>query len=277
MDLTKTSLFEDGHLGDVGTGLYVDALLNKELANLDADVRFHVQECPACKDKILEIYSFLNDTKRLEKPFPMPGFLKEAAGRSKPGILPGYLKRMAAIFFFVAIFLGAYFWMLQDGMLREGVNPLPGDRTQQDVSATSGKMDNEGIQAAPIHVVPKMTKPVPEGVKRNFRINRNLEYMIGSNYRSKSVEVMTPANGETLEGRIHFSWKALSKDALLLKILNNRNETLYTYPIDSDKERTVFEFEERLKPGLYYWKLESGVDLVHVGKFIRGASTSPKE
>ena len=281
--MKNVSLFEGGHLSDESTGLYIDALLNKELADLNPDIRSHVQDCPECKDKILEIYSFLNSTGDTENAhaIPMPGFLKEVAAKPNARIFPVYLKRMAAVFFFTAVFLGAYFLVFQNSQIWERSASLPDDAKQQSGKVNPGTKERIGTRKSSVKKeddpLPQITKSTTVRVKRNFRVNRNLEYMVDSNIRSTSIEVLTPANGDTLHKDIRFSWKALSANALMLKILNNRNETLYSYRVDSGLGQTVFEFNQPLKPGLYYWKLELGQDLVHVGKFyIRRPATSPK-
>ena len=283
MDLKNVSLFEDGHLSDEAAGLYIDALLNKELTDLHPEIRSHVQDCLECKDKILEIYSFLNSTTKEESTIPMPGFLEEVAAQPKARVFPVYLKRMAAVFFVTAVFLGAYFLVFQDtSLLRTTpsdtghspkgtgvVEPAQQGRTGT-IEKTPATKDDERV--------PQIKKTTSERVKRNFKVNRNLEYMVDSNFRSTSVEVLTPENGATIGGDIRFSWKALSANPLVLKILNNQNEILYSYNVQAGQGQTVFEFSETLKPGLYYWKLEQGHDLAHVGKFlVRRPLTSPTE
>ena len=283
MDVKDVSLIEDGHLSDEAAGLYIDALMTKNFSDLQPEIRSHAQDCSECKEKILEIYSFLNSTDKTENAMPMPGFLKEVASRSEKSVLPMYLKRMAAVFFVTAVFLGVYFLVFQNNpdvhtFITDSNHSqrLPGstEASQPAQPGATKKTETPKGDAS----LPQIKKATSERVKRNFKVNRNLEYMVDSNFRSTSVEVLIPENGVTLQGDIRFSWKALAAKPMLLKILNNRNETLFSYRVLAGQGQTVFEFNETLKPGLYYWKLEQGHDLAHVGKFfIRSSATSPIE
>jgi hypothetical protein len=283
MDFKDVSQFEDGHLSDEAAGLYIDALLNKELTDLHPEIRTHVQDCPECKDKILEIYSFLNSTTKIENTIPMPGFLEEVAMQPKERMFPAYLKRMAAVFFVTAVFLGAYFLVFQNSSVFQTATPDPDHSRQRAGVVESAQQNQTGIikkTATPKddEHLPQIKKATSERIKKDFKVNRNLEYMVDSNFRSTSIEVLTPENGSTLERGIRFCWKALAANPLVLKILNNQNEILYSYRVQAGQGQTVFEFNERLKPGLYYWKLERGHDLAHVGKFfVRRSLTSPTE
>lgn len=283
MDVKNVSLIEDGHLSDEAAGLYIDALMTKNFSDIHPDIRSHVQDCSECKDKILEIYSFLNSTENTDNSIPMPGFLEEVASRSEKSVFPMYLKRMAAIFFVTAVFLGVYFLVFQNN---PDVHTIMTDSNHSQRQTGSTNASQPAFPGATKKTetpkgdasLPQIKKATSEQVKRNFKVNRNLEYMVDSNFRSTSVAILTPENGITLQGDIRFSWKALVAKPLLLKILNNRNETLYSYRVQSGQGQTVFEFNEPLKPGLYYWKLEQGHDLAHVGKFfIRSSATSPIE
>jgi hypothetical protein len=107
----------------------------------------------------------------------------------------------------------------------------------------------------------KMTAHLPD---LQYQVNTNLENMIGSRLRSGLFEALTPKNNSVLTIPIQFSWKNEFLTPHTLKIVNNMNDLLFQYPVKGNS----FEFTGNLQPGLYYWKIESQNELLHVGKFF---------
>jgi hypothetical protein len=101
---------------------------------------------------------------------------------------------------------------------------------------------------------------------KDFRINPNLEYMINSQLRDETIKVNSPTNNSIVENNIVFNWESFASKPIQLKILNNENDILFEYSIQTN----TFVLEETLSPGLYYWKLENQTDLLYVGKFFIG-------
>jgi hypothetical protein len=177
--------------------------------------------------------------------------------------------RLAAAFFVTALLLGTYFFVYKDGSaLRELLFPSStnedvqtvdlGEEPPQDTITTP---EDNGTGTDNGKPVKKTTKPLPPP---NFRVNPNLESMIGTQYRSVAVQIVSPVNNSTLSGDIVFSWKKNIHSTLTLKIINNKNKTACHYSIEGNR----FVFKEKLAPGLYYWKLENRHDLLYIGKFF---------
>ena len=98
----------------------------------------------------------------------------------------------------------------------------------------------------------------------NFAPLPYLETMVSDVHRAYSIEVFHPKNGENTTGQIKFEWENDITDVIYLKILNNKGDELFAF----ETQEQDFSFNQKLEPGLYYWKLESEDDLLHVGKFF---------
>ncbi len=102
----------------------------------------------------------------------------------------------------------------------------------------------------------------------NFVESDDLEYMIKQGVRDEGeVEIISPEAGSKTSGEILFKWIPDSGEKVQLKILNNREETLFKFSLRNN-ELLFNVVENDLGPGLYYWKLEGESNLLHVGKFL---------
>ena len=98
-----------------------------------------------------------------------------------------------------------------------------------------------------------------------FAANTTLENFIGRDERGESkVEIISPSIGADIKMPIKFEWMTARKNMTLnFVILNNRNSSVYERLINGN-ELTI---DSKLKPGLYYWKLESTNEAEAMGKF----------
>jgi hypothetical protein len=62
---------------------------------------------------------------------------------------------------------------------------------------------------------------------------------------------------------ILFRWEKSGTEPLRLKILNNKGDKLFSFPVSENQ----YLFREELPPGLYYWKVETDDDF-RIGKFF---------
>lgn len=90
------------------------------------------------------------------------------------------------------------------------------------------------------------------------------ESMLGSNLRSDSFTILSPPQNRQYDigSTISFQWKHEEIKVATLKIINTKDQTVYT-----KKVTTPFSYRQVLKKGLYYWKLENEQGLLHLGKF----------
>lgn len=115
------------------------------------------------------------------------------------------------------------------------------------------------------------TKKQPsKGTKKTaFTPNRQWELRLRERLRSgQEVRMLAPVSEENVTGsKVKFSWERnQEKGKLFLGILSNENmEVFYREVFDS--QALIDTKENNLKPGLYYWVLESEQDVLAVGKF----------
>ncbi len=270
----EDQLFENGHLNDEITARYADAVLEGGTSDLPEDALLHVEECVDCKDRIIELSMFLRNPDAGETE---PRDVSTEAPW-KPRSQPRrqwylYPMRIAALFFVAALLIGTYFFVYKDGSAVRDLlfksrgtgetQPLQDDqkgKTPQDVKTPAGT--GETTETAVKKAVPKKSVRVPA----NFRVNPNLESMIGTRYRSVAVQVHSPRDNTTLTvgDDIAFAWKQTTPGPVTFKVIDNKNRMACQYEVRGGK----FTLKEHLGPGLYYWKLEDHEDLLYIGKFF---------
>ncbi len=91
-----------------------------------------------------------------------------------------------------------------------------------------------------------------------------MEFLVNQQFRAEAISIKSPVNDGWKENPITFSWSGHATMQLYVSIVNNAGETILSQPA-TDCSHTL---NQDLSPGLYYWKLESDNDLVHVGKFL---------
>lgn len=110
--------------------------------------------------------------------------------------------------------------------------------------------------------------PVSEIVAQyaeNFAENPILENFIDRVTRSDTpVNLLAPANGDTLEMPAMFSWESASAAAEFeLRIVDNKNQVVWQGSTTETSARVDLHSE----PGLYYWMLRADGELQGVRKF----------
>lgn len=271
MKATKNNLMYGEHIGESEAALYVDCILKDDLSSLKDDVLEHVAACPECKDKILDLYLFLRNPDAAAAAGAQGEIIKFPAA-------PGrrfFSRKAAAVFVLFALILTAYFLVFKKEPFSGKQAPgITGNRLQQRTAETGPAQSQDA--ASPDAVRNDERVPEASGIDASrqgapgrltppeYRVNPNLENMIGNRLRSAAVQVHSPQDNIYLKRDILFSWEDSQTKPLHLKILNNKNEVLFEYSTTENR----FVFEEKLGAGLYYWKLESNNDLLYVGKFL---------
>ncbi len=113
---------------------------------------------------------------------------------------------------------------------------------------------------------PKIIEEKEISINKDFASNDFLENFIQRNVRSEeNIKIIIPKNSDTLGIPILFKWEN-EKEANIfnLIIVNNKNETVW----NMNTSMNEIEFNEKLKPGLYYWKLEMDNEMQYVGRFF---------
>ena len=285
MESKTKDFMEKGHLSDSAAALMVETLLQKQGpdVNVPEEVLNHVEECSPCKDKIIDVVTFLRNPDPIGKSMQKRRLIKVLTGQKagSSGKRYFYPGRIAAVFVVFAFLISTYFLVYKNPSMLD-VNGYKADgagesQAKQDIqikksdSPLEEKSGGEEKSAEDIRrIESRSAEPGIDKKKRDQRrhswysVNSNLENMIGSRLRSGLFEVLTPLDNRVLKVPIHFSWKEALSGSHTLKIVNNKNVVLYKYPVQGRS----FDFTGKLRGGLYYWKMESRSELLYVGKFF---------
>ena len=265
---------QQGNLTEEGLMLYVEALKLDRLDELPEKVLQHIRSHPELEREAIELYSLIAEMDYKELgPHPRLDKKMPVIGRRR------IIYRWAAA---AAVALLAYF-TVQLGPFRSSdpgmadTDPPPVDTLQDRIP----DQPEQEIAEVPETTTPESTEPEtpqkqieePQPDDRqlfaaNFVADETLDGLIGMAVRGGELNVLNPANDTTLlvGENINFAWQYQSTDpsSLTFILLNNRGEILTSTTTASSNYQASSSFE----PGLYYWKLETEDDLIHVGRFF---------
>lgn len=231
------------HLSEEAVALYVDALKLDQLKKLPTELRDHVSECVSCRMSIEQLFSLLEEEKYdqgIEHPF----------FSSRRGLLGKeisyYYKLAAVVLVAVGICAAGYYFAFTQGSHPQ----LPA------VAAVD-------TSKSPVNQHPPAAGKTSALVADNFSPYPGLEDMVNVHFRSSALQVTSPLGDQGAGKSILFAWNPGTAGKVMLKILDNKGEEVFS----ASTENNSCRFGGNLKPGLYYWKLESDDELLHVGKF----------
>ncbi len=238
------------HLTEEGVALYVDALRLERTVELPAEIRIHVEGCEECQRQIVESHEMMKEI-RVDTSGPHPYFDRQVR---EPGVrYTPY--RIAAAVAGVALLAAGYYAIVS----RDSSPPA---YTEQEQIPSVQQTEQNHAQSIPEESKPEgiVAEPV---LADNFTESPNLEDLVQTDFRSTSVEVLSPLNGDVVKTPIRFQWKT-SEEEMTLKILTNKERTVLSNTVTGD----AFIVDRKLAPGLYYWKLETKKELIYTGKFL---------
>lgn len=247
---TKSFFSDTNHLSENGIALYVDAIKLEQLNRLPAAIIFHVEECEECKMQIMGVTELLADEQydtTMSHPFFGP---KEYPSSTFSGIY-----RIAAIFV-IAAFIGTIYYSLSNRM---------SDTIQNKQSLATEQQKQHPVPNDSLTVKRKQSaaKPTDDLIAANLEPSANLDDLVQTQFRSTTIEIISPEVGEIIQSPITFRWKHYDK-RLTIKILSNKELTLISSTLSGDS----FTTSKKFAPGLYYWKLVTDDELLFVGKFL---------
>jgi hypothetical protein len=234
---------EDSHLTEEAVALYVDALKLNTVGQVPEIIRDHVSECAQCKTDVEELFLLLEDEKyELNGQHP---FFRLQPGLAKKGITLAY--RIAAVFLLAVGVYGVFH------LYRHKLDENAGKNVAQNASKVPESSDTS------------VTKKSEKFLADNFAELPSLEDLVRAQYRSIAIEIEAPALGEEVGKSITFKWAHVPGKGLILRIIDNAGKDVHSVRT----AKNGYVFKGTLKPGLYYWKLESKDELLFVGKFLK--------
>lgn len=111
----------------------------------------------------------------------------------------------------------------------------------------------------------KSTEPQPSA----FAENKMWEFKVSDPVRSShQFKVISPVSGASYsDSQILFQWQGTVPKNLYLGVVNNRNKEVLYQEISGEKF-SLSAKKTGLKPGLYYWFMETDQEMICLGKFI---------
>lgn len=231
----------NNHLDDNGIALAAEALMLDRSEALPQDIALHLESCDRCSQMVLDTAD-ITAMSPIVKPQHHPFF------DARPVIhrFPQFWYSVAALFLLTVSGGGTFYLFTHRPMPQApAVSELPAG-----IPDASHQLA-EGPSPAEVPSTPDRFTPSP-----------NLDDLISSEFRSTTLEIIAPKNGERVSPPITFLWKEQT-GTLKLKILTNKEVTILTAIVHKGRYTTAKRFE----PGLYYWKLESDDELAAIGTF----------
>ncbi|MBW7887608.1 MAG: hypothetical protein H3C35_04485 [Bacteroidetes bacterium] len=244
------------HLTDEGIALFVDAIRLQKLHSLPDEISKHAAECDECGMQISEMMEILSSE-------PADTVQKHPwLDREEPKLKSANLIRYGiAAFLIISIGAGLFYFSLE----KEKIQPTPVVHQENTIPISEHQISDKVTPEAP-KTAPKqeMTKKnTLELVADNFLPSENLEDLVRVQFRSASIEVLSPLSSATVTLPIHFQWKA-GDLPLTITILSNREKILAS----AQTKNGSFTFSKHIPPGLYYWKLQTNDELLFFDKFF---------
>lgn len=251
MMTTHYSLFnDDRHLTDEGIGLYVDALKLRRTEELPAVVRDHVSDCQHCRKEISGLFSLL-----VEEEYGAMGphpFLDRHQERTNDRTR--WVYRVAAL---VVAGIGLSVIVALIFSDRKNVTPVIADAD----SHRTETVDTVAREKSGDSVTGQEAGRLYAG---RFDELPELEGLVAEEMRSSGIDGVSPGIGTYVNQPVTFDWTSEGDEPLVLSVLTNKDSLVHRSRIAA----VPYALRRSLTPGLYYWKLESGGELVFVGKFL---------
>ncbi|MBI2428569.1 MAG: hypothetical protein HYV29_07215 [Ignavibacteriales bacterium] len=245
--MNSTSFFTDRmHLTEEGVALYVDALKLQRTSALPKIMLKHVEHCPDCQLQIVEVHEMMKNEvydASMKHPY-FDTIVHEPAVRYGTSLF-----RIAAVITGAALLGFGYYFASNSNTFRTPPAVVQQEMPQQEQTKVPAQEST--------------VKEKEQLLADNFSESLNMEDLVQTQFRSISVEVITPDVGEVVQQPIEFKWEDVG-EPLSLKILSNKERTLISAQVTTNS----YTAQKKFAPGLYYWKLETKDELIFVGKFL---------
>jgi len=245
------------HLTEEGVALYVDAILLQRIEELPSSLREHVEMCLECETQIMGVYELSKKVYPIAAKRPHPYFDRNKV-REPEVRYTAFSYRIAAAIGTAALLAAGYYALVNGSHKQPAIveqqNPKSRVEQSQHTQQTIAQKPNS------------VTTPKKESqalLADNFTESSNLEDLVHGEFRSTTIEVLAPTVGQKVQQPILFKWKTFEEN-VMIKILNNKERILFSHVVDGNS----YTYKKKLPPGLYYWKLETDKDLLHIGKFL---------
>jgi hypothetical protein len=95
-----------------------------------------------------------------------------------------------------------------------------------------------------------------------FQPSSFYESLVSTIYRSADLKTTEPRINNK-KGTVIFNWTYSKSDSLIIMLINNKDSLIF-----QQKVTPPYKYGTKLKPGLYYWQLQTDDELLYTGKFL---------
>lgn len=263
-----------GHLNDETIALYVDALKLDKTDEMPEEVLQHIDDCNICHSQAIELYAGLKtvDYSGIGKhpTFEKAENISKPSGKWWP---VGLLALIAGLILVWLLFFKTTGSEQSEDFIKNDIeNVVPENETPVDTLKSNPAIEKDQKGNEPFMEEENNESPSeehkntqPELIAMDFTPSEELENQVGEIYRSDDIEIDGPLNEERFKTgqTISLRWSNTNSDAIVIKVFDNRENLILL----RNGAKSPYRIGD-LKPGLYYWKLETEDDLIHVGKFF---------
>lgn len=265
---------EQKHFTDQEIATCAEAIIDGTFGKLDEYYSQHLANCDSCANQVTMVSSILEEESiLLDENNTLP--------QSKPQKPISIYKTIAwAAAAILLVLIGFRFFPGQQGnntnndiaqsktvdtlkVVQHSVNP-----TIKDTIVPANKIDektpkpNNNPQK---HIITKPEKADLLAYSPNNNLEKLAERYNGAAMRGTEIKVTTPNTFETTANKILLEWENSDNVLVIIELFNNKGEKI----IESETTDNNYQPKEKIKPGLYYWKLiNEDFDLVFCGKII---------
>jgi hypothetical protein len=268
MDYSEKDIYFDSnkdHLNDEGVSLYVDAFLFDKQEKLPESILQHVEDCKQCKMSILEVYDLNKENKTIS-------FKEHPFFNRKQKVRPLYstIKIIAAasVLLFIVLFSLNKINNNKNKSLVKGIEAikgkhLPGSKIFFPHDSLKNNTPDSGETPPEINEEKQYSQ--------NFKESPVLESFIETGLRSEDLEIISPKNNKSFKfkEKLRFKWETESLKIITIEIWHFK-DNIDKKILERTSENNKLIINNKLVPGLYYWKLISDDELIYVGKFFVG-------
>lgn len=267
---------KDGHLNTNGLSLYADAVKLNKVSEVPGDVSSHLRDCRRCQQEMIELTSIMTEVDQAgvgEHPY-LKANESKVVHMSKPSAKQWFFRiAVAAIIGLLVLFSYQRFFQkdssseIVDTERKEELPKKEYEPSQESPIVVEDHSAPEKKQAPKQKEIPERKEEIQERSESqylaNYIPNEELESMVGTVFRSGIMAVNEPGNDAnyTREAELIFRWE--NENSVKLSIFDNEENIVF----EQDGANSPVKLKSQFDPGLYYWKLETAQDLLHLGKF----------
>lgn len=215
----------------------------------------HLLICSDCRKELETMERIITQAakSRMHEVFTGNSGIENKPRKTKPGLIAMY--RMAAsLLLFIGVSVVLFYFIKRE-------NKPGGQMVNESVSREDSLQQPSPDSIVTEHKVKHISNYLA-AEDQAFKPSSFYEPLVSNVYRSADMNISDPAINYS-KGVIVFNWSYYRADSLLVLLINNKDSVIF-------KQRAIppYKCRKMLKPGLYYWQLQTDDELLFTGKLV---------